>query len=352
MHTGYATQLGTANYATRLPAHGASGFYRLAQYLTVSSLGLGTYLGARDEAADRGYVDAVQAALRGGINFLDTSLNYRHQNSELNIGAAIARMIEAGELRRDEFVVCTKAGYLVPGAVPPSLGRDDVAGGMHSLAPSFLADQLDRSRVNLGLETIDVFYLHNPETQLEYAAPEEFYDRMARAFEGLESLVAAGAIRWYGAATWNGFRTRPGDRMGLSLARLAELAAKAGGKDHHFRFIQLPLNLGMAEAFTIKREEVNGEAKSTLEAAEALGLTVVASASLLQSRLTRDLPAEVRKRLPGPLTDAQCALQFARSTPGIAVALAGMGRTAHVAENLGIASFPPATAAQYLSLFQ
>ena len=123
------------------------------------------------------------------------------------------------------------------------------------------------------------------------------------------------------------------------------------------RFIQLPLNLGMAEAFTIKREVIisgtgGDDMKSVLDAADALGVSVVASASLLQSRLARDLPEEMRKRLPGPLTDAQCALQFARSTPGVAVALTGMGKASHVAENLGIASFPPATAEQYLKLFQ
>jgi predicted aldo/keto reductase-like oxidoreductase len=138
----------------------------------------------------------------------------------------------------------------------------------------------------------------------------------------------------------------------MSLARLAELAERAGGKNHRFRFIQLPLNLGMAEAYTIKREPVAGDMKSTLEAAAALGVTVVASASLMQSRLAHDLPAEIRARLPGPLTDAQCALQFTRSTPGVAVALVGMGKAVHVAENLGIASFPPATSEQYLSLFQ
>ncbi len=352
MNAGHATQAGTAGYASRFPALDRNGFYRLAQSCTVSSLGLGTYLGARDEAADRGYSEAVKCALRGGINFLDTSLNYRQQNSERNIGAAVSALIGAGELSREEFLVSTKAGYLVPGAVPSEgIPASDVVGGMHSMAPAFLADQLERSRANLKLETIDVFFLHNPETQLEYLPPDEFYARIGKAFEYLEELAAGGRITWYGAATWQGYRTRPDARQGLSLDRMLEIAGRAGGRDHRFRFIQLPLNLGMVEAFSLPREPVNGEMRSVLEAAEAAGVTVVASASLLQSRLARDLPEEIARRLPGATTDAQRALQFTRSTPGITVALAGMGKVEHVAENLGVSQFPPATREAYLSLF-
>ena len=71
-------------------------------------------------------------------------------------------------MQRDEIVVSTKAGFLTPGAVPEFLKPEDVVGGMHSMAPDFLADQIDRSRANLGVDTIDVFYLHNPETQLGF----------------------------------------------------------------------------------------------------------------------------------------------------------------------------------------
>src|SRR5690606_21096876 len=96
----------------------ASGFYRCCQSLTVSSLGLGSYLGNMDAATDAAYVASVTAAVRGGINFLDTSLNYRHQGSERNFGTAVGKLIAAGEVARDEIVLCTKAGYLVPNAIP------------------------------------------------------------------------------------------------------------------------------------------------------------------------------------------------------------------------------------------
>lgn len=89
-----------------------------------------------------------------------------------------------------------------------------------------------------------------------------------------------------------------------------------------------------------------------LERAAESGITVVASASLYQGRLSRDLPEALAEKFPGLTSDAQRAIQFTRSTPGIAVALVGMSHAAHVAENLGVAAAPPLTPSQYLDLFQ
>jgi aryl-alcohol dehydrogenase-like predicted oxidoreductase len=327
---------GTARFAARFPLQQAAGFYRIVQGLTVSNIGIGTYLGEVDEATDRAYVEALRGALEGGVNFIDTSLNYRNQRSERCIGIALK------QVPRDEMVICSKAGYLVPDAVPAGLAAGDIVGGMHSLAPAFLRDQLERSRGNLGIDSIDVFYLHNPETQLAYIGEPEFLARIRQAFECLEQLAAEGAIRFYGTATWQGFRHRQPSPEALSLERLEAIASETAGNAHHFRFIQLPFNLAMPEAFV---HRVNGE--SVLQIAERLGITVVASASLYQGRLSRNLPDEIRAKIPGP----QPAIQFVRSTPGISVALVGMSRLAHVRENLGLASVPPLALDEYLSLY-
>ncbi len=55
--------------------------------------------------------------------------------------------------------------------------------------------------------------------------------------------------------------------------------------------------------------------------------------------------------MPGLMTDAQRAIQFTRSTPGIDVALVGMGRPGHVLENLGVARARPLTPEEYLRLY-
>jgi aryl-alcohol dehydrogenase-like predicted oxidoreductase len=347
MLPGAANPLGTLRFATRFPEPKAAGFYRDAQGLMVSSIGIGTYLGETDDATDLGYVEAVKGALAGGVNFIDTSLNYRNQRSERAIGAALRHAGEAGEIHRDEIIVATKAGYLVPDGVPGDMLRaGDVVGGMHSMAPHFLRDQLGRSLRNLGLGSIDVFYLHNPETQLAYIGETEFLARIRRAFEMLERTVEEGQIHYYGTATWQGYRHRQPSPEALPLESLAGIAQEIAGDSHHFRFIQLPFNLAMPEAFA---NRVNGE--NVLEVAARLGITVVASASLSQSRLSRNLPDEIRAKLPGAKTDAQRAIQFVRSTPGIAVALAGMSSLVHVHENLGLAAVPSMDEESYLSLY-
>jgi len=176
---------------------------------------------------------------------------------------------------------------------------------------------------------------------LGFVSREEFERRIQLAFAKLETLVADGKIRNYGTATWEGFRA-PAGRPALDLARLVEIATEAGGAQHHFRFVQLPFNLAMPEALT------NG----VLDLAAQSGVAVVASATLLQARLARNLPEGLAEKFPGLATDAQRAIQFTRSTPGILAALVGMSRTAHVAENLAVAGVPPLTESEYRDLYQ
>jgi len=311
----------------------------------LSSIGIGTYLGAMNEATDHGYVASVMEAVGLGVNFIDTSLNYRHQRSEHNIGAALEELFRTGSVAREEIVICTKAGFLVPDAIPPGLPGAEVVGDIHCMAPEFLDDQLERSRRNLGVETIDVMYVHNPEMQLSSVPREEFDARIRRAFAFLETVVAQGRIRYYGTATWDGYRRQPGAADGLDLAHMVEQAREAGGKGHHFRFIQLPLNLAMPEAVLH-----HGGNPSLLDIAQSAGISVVASASLLQARLSGNLPEDLA-RILGASTDAQRAIQFTRSTPGIAVALIGMSKPEHVRENLQLAGIPPLRAEVYQSLF-
>jgi aryl-alcohol dehydrogenase-like predicted oxidoreductase len=100
--------------------------------------------------------------------------------------------------------------------------------------------------------------------------------------------------------------------------------------------------MARTEGVALERETLDGRRVTTVEAASRLGITVVGSASILQGRLSRDLPAEAAAQLPGLGTDAQRALQFARSAPCVTTALVGMSRGAHVRENLAVAGVPPA----------
>ncbi len=372
MLPGFATGAGTARYRSRFSKLGEAGHFRRRENVSgagdlwISSIGLGTYLGETDDASDLRYTEAIELALRSGVNLLDAAINYRHQRSERNIGAALANLIAAGELARDEVVVCTKAGYLsFDGAMPADprsyflkeyvepgiLNPADIAGGMHCMAPRYLEDQLERCRRNLGLETIDVFYVHNPESQLGDVTPDVFRRRLTDAFATMEKAVTAGKIRYYGCATWNAFRAAPGLHDAVSLAETLDAARDAGGDHHHFRCVQLPFNLGMPEAYAFRNQKWEGEAVSTLTFAENAGLAVVGSATLHQGQLTEGLPEFIAQKL-GMSTDAENAIQFARSAPGITTSLIGMGRKEHVAANLKVAERPITDMETWKSLFR
>jgi aryl-alcohol dehydrogenase-like predicted oxidoreductase len=196
----------------------------------------------------------------------------------------------------------------------------------------------------LDVDTIDVFYLHNPETQLRFVTRQVFEQRLQNAFERCERLVRDRRIRWYGTATWSGYR-EPDE---LDLQRIIDLALYVGGNDHHFRFIQLPFNLAMIEAYQNRDEQ----GVSVLKVAGRAGVTVVASGTLHQSRLARDMPPVITNRIPGLTSDAARAIQFTRSTPGIAVSLVGMSNVDHVRANLEIAGVPPMSSLAYEKLYR
>lgn len=348
----HASADGTRRIAARNGA-GLGDFRRpFPRDLTVSALGLGTYLGDPTDGEDAAYESATRCAIASGINVLDTAINYRCQRSERAMGRAIAEMIAKGEARRDELVVCTKGGYVAFDRTMPSsreeydawlerelfasalVVRDDLVRRGHCIAPRFLAHQLATSRSNLGLDAIDLYYVHNPEEQLLAVDRPTFTKRLRAAFVLLEERVAAGEIAGYGCATWTGLRVPPDHRQHLSLAALVALAREVGGTVHHFRAVQLPVSLAMPEAARLPTQSLGRQLVPLLEAADALGVAVVASAPLMQGRLTAGLPSEMHELLAGCETDAQCALRFAASLPAVRTVLAGMRREEHVRENI------------------
>jgi len=348
MLAGCATAEGTARF--RAASGAAPGHFREGLGVSLSSLGIGTYLGRDDSATDALYARSVRRALQLGINVVDSAINYRNQRSERAVGVALR---ESG-VPREQIVLCTKGGYLpFDGGRPhdmrayleetfikPGILRaEEIVDGCHSLAPRFLDDQVERSRRNLGVECIDLYYLHNPETQLGEVPRAGFRRRLRAAFEALERACAEGRIASYGTATWNGYRLAEDQVEHLSLAEVLAAAREAGGAQHHFRAIQLPFNLEMDDAATLR----NQGGRTLLEAARDAGLIVFASASLLQGRLAHQMPQSVRDQLAGLVTDAQRALQFARSSAGVTCALVGMKTPAHVEENTALSRIAPLT---------
>lgn len=347
-----ATTTGTRRFGAKTTGRTPDFLQVLPRNLTASALGMGTYLGDCTDAEDAAYSNIVRAAIASGVNVFDTAINYRCQRSERAVGHAVVEAIASGAVRRDELIVCTKGGYVALDGAPPSsreayeqwlevelfatglVTREELVRGGHAITPRYLAYQLARSRANLGLQTIDLYYVHNPEEQLLGMDRATFRQRMRAAFALLEERANAGEIAGYGCATWTGFRVPPEHKQHLALAELIALARDVGGTTHHFRAVQLPVSLAMPEAARLPTQPLGRKLVPLLEAADALGVGVVASAPMMQGRLTSGLPTEVHELFPACTTDAQRALRFASSLPGVNVVLAGMRRLEHLAENL------------------
>lgn len=359
-----ATTEGTRHYLNRF-SNAAPNHFRNQQTVTLSSIGVGTYLGKPDDATDAKYIQSIVRAGQLGSNVIDSAANYRFQRSERAIGTALTELSKLG-FTREELVVCTKGGYIPFDGAPPRNVReyieetfvrtgiasfDDFVGGSHCMTPAYLQNQLDQSLRNMKLNCVDVYYVHNPESQLGHVSESEFHYRIDAAFERLEENRAEGKLNAYGVATWNGFRAKEGSSGYHSLSRMVDEAKRVGGENHGFRFIQLPFNLGMPEALTLVNQRIGDEQLTLLEAAQALGVTVVSSASILQGQVAHSLPEAVRDAMGSLPTDAQTAIQFVRSTPGITTALIGMSSVEHVDENLELIRVEPAGASDFAKLF-
>lgn len=350
---GQASREGTAAYAAAHP--GPDGHYRERLGWTLSSVGLGSYLGTTDEAACQAYEEAALVALESGVNVLDTAANYRDQRSERDLGAALRRFVQRGGTR-EQVVVSTKAG-LLHGDADSDLGSDwfqkeyvldgtvrrqDVVDQIHCMTPRYLEAELTRSLRNLGLATVDVFYLHNPESQLAGGVPQEdFYARIQDAFEALERQADAGRIGVYGVATWDGLRVPADHPAHVSLVKLvhaageAAVAVRGDARTHRFRAVQMPLNLAMPEALVAPTQPWRlQDHVSALAAADELGMLIHASASLMQAKLVGRVPAEWKEAF-GTQDDLATCLQFTRSCPGVTSALVGMGRPEHARQDVG-----------------
>lgn len=364
---GFATLEGTERFKKRFEGKLASGHFRKSQNLWFSSIGIGSYLGEPDTETDRLYQEALKEAIHSGVNVVDSAINYRCQRGERSFGKAFGELIQSGTIQRDEIILCTKGGFLpFDGEYPPDpgayfkkayldsglLNSEEIVQGCHAMTPRYLEDQLNRSLENLGVETIDIYYVHNPETQLAEVDQKEFAKRLQAAFEMLEAKVSEGKIRMYGLATWSGYRVPLQNSEHLSLEDIQILAREAGGTQHHFKAIQLPVNLAMPEAWGLQNQRYGAGLVSSLELAQKLGITVIASASLLQGQLAQPLPEEFRTLFGNLEKSSHCSIQFVRSCPGVITALVGMKRKVHVLENLGLARVAPLTEPQLAQLFQ
>ena len=360
MISGFATPDSTKKFAESSGVN-LSNFNEFAN-LTLSNIGVGTYLGDPDSRTDDMVTNAVKQSILSGVNVIDTAINYRAQKAERSVGKAISELIQEGKISRDQLFVSTKNGYVTNDA-DVKLGfweyvkeeytqkgiikEGDVTSGYHCMTVPYLSDQLERSLKNLGLESIDLMYIHNSvEGQIKDISKAQFLENLKSVFELYEQKRDEGKIKFYGMATWECFRVPPDNPQYLSLEDTFNMAKTIGGENHGFRFIQLPFNLYYDQALLGKNQLLGTEKLSILEAAVRLGIGVFTSVPFMQGRLLQPGVMPEFNNLKPSLR----ALQFIRSSPGVLAPLVGQKSLEHVTENLEIMKIPSIPESEFLEL--
>lgn len=305
--SGHATAAATGAFAVRhvakpsLTGDLSHGYTTLGSTgLTTSRLGFGTY---RVDTQDAEHREALITAIQSGCNLIDTSTNYTDGESERLIGSVLTELIKTKVVLREEVIVISKIGYVQGHNLKQAQAREGAGkpypelvkhseGLWHCIHPEFLADQLLESLDRLGLETLDVCLLHNPEYFLSHAKQqgkpeldslrEIFYTRLQMAFRYLETQVAAGRVQYYGVSS-NTVGASPHEVQAISLSRILEAAGDAaqslGQAEHHFRVLQCPMNLYESAPFTTLNTGPNNQ-DTVLDVSRREGIAVLVNRPL------------------------------------------------------------------------
>lgn len=284
--------------------------------------------GAWALGADWGYVseedalDALNAALDEGINFIDTADVYGDGRSE----RLIAQMLKG---RSEQVYVATKAGRRLNPHVAPAYNSKN------------LTAFVERSLVNLDVDALDLVQLHCPPTEVYY---------MPETFGALDDLVQAGKIKYYGVSVekveeaikamefpnvqsvqiiFNIFRTRPAElffqlaqeRQVAILARVPLASGLLSGKmtpqttfteDDHRNYNRYGQSFDVGETFS------GVDYETGLEAVE-----------------------EIRPLVPEGMTLAQFALRWILMFEAVSTAIPGAKNAQQATDNANASEFPP-----------
>jgi aryl-alcohol dehydrogenase-like predicted oxidoreductase len=355
---GFATSEGTNKFRDKAINKGISRFhFKCFDDLILTSIGMGTYLGDLSEQDDKDIEHAVYESVKSGaMNVIDSAINYRAMKSEKSIGRAITNLVQDGIISRDEIFVSTKNGYITNDGdypmvdvweymqrmfiSPGIIKAEEISSRYNVLNPNYINKCIEKSRFNLKLDTIDLVYIHNAfESWNQEVDKNEFFEMLSNVFEIYEKCRSENKIRYYGMATWTCFRVNEGNKEYLSLEEIYNIAKNIGGKNHGFRFIQLPYNIAYSEALFLKNQKIGNEQDlSILQAAKKLEIGIFTSIPLLQGRL---LQAKIPDYSEGLTDQIMKLIQIIRSTPSLIAPLIGQKKFDHVNKNIKISAIAP-----------
>ena len=269
--------------------------------LTVSRFGLGTMTWGVDTDSDEAAAQLIAFHEVGGT-LVDTAVIYGDGQSEQILGQLLADVIP-----RDEFVIATKAGISRTNEVR----RVDASRGA-------LLNQLDTSLRNLGLDHVDLWYVHIKDDTVPFA----------ETLSAMDYAVATGRTRYVGISNYDGWHT----------ARAATWQSAAPGR--------APIVANQSRYSLLDR----GLEREVLPACEAFGIGVLPYSPLgggvLSGKYRDGIPADSRtalgRRNVADLTDREAGIVEA-----VAIAAEGLG-TAPVAVSLAWVRDQPGVTAPIL----
>jgi aryl-alcohol dehydrogenase-like predicted oxidoreductase len=223
----------------------------------LGAMGMSAYYGPTDEHEA---IATLRHALDLGVTFIDTAEAYGPFENEKLIGRAVGD-------RRDELVIATKASA--------EMDDDGTIHGRNG-TPEYLRRACDRSLRHLGMDVIDLYYLHRVDPQVP----------IEESVGGLADLVREGKVR----------------HIGLSEASAGTL--RRARSVHPIAAVQSEFSLFARDMLR------NGER----EAADELGIGVVAFSPLGRGVLTESIRSldelaanDARRGLPRFQPDAFAA---------------------------------------------
>jgi aryl-alcohol dehydrogenase-like predicted oxidoreductase len=288
-------------------------------------------LGAWQLGADWGVVDesdalaVLRTAIEGGVSFIDTADVYGDGRSERLVGQVLKEY--------DGLTVATKMGRRVE-QIPSNYN------------PEAFRAWNDRSRTNLGVDTIDLVQLHCP--------PTPVYSTDA-VFDALDDLVSEGRIASYGVSVetcaealtaiarpnvasvqiiLNAFRLKPLDEV-LPAARAAGVGIIA----------RVPLASGLLSGKYDENTVFGADDHRTYNRhGEAFDVGETFSGVDFSTGL--EAVRRLMPWLPAGATMAQFALRWILDQPGVTVVIPGARNPGQVAGNLAAAQLSPLSADQ------
>jgi aryl-alcohol dehydrogenase-like predicted oxidoreductase len=217
-----ATQKGTTHFASKFPHLSFGEIPALKS--KVSRIGIGGF-----RFSDSLF---VRRMIENGFNLLDSSSHFKAGNSEILMGKAIKSLD-----RREEIVLSTKAGFMLNPMSKKYPNMIQVKQQhYHCISPPFLQDEITTSLQRIGVDSIDIFMLNNPERILSGGVSEgALFEMIHQAFHHLDLEVARGRIASYGVAS-NSIHL-PSAMDHISMQKILDLNPK------HLSAIQYPFNL-------------------------------------------------------------------------------------------------------------